>query len=62
MRRQCPPQALWHFEKAAALGRSLSGASRERWTSLLDRTGGAQVMSIELARPIERRQNVLALA
>jgi glutathione S-transferase len=62
VRRQCPPQTLWHFEKAAALGRALSGASRDRWLELLAGTGGEQVMGIALARSIERRKNTLVLA
>jgi len=62
MRRQCAPQALWHFDKAASLARGLAGSSRELWRALMQRTGGAQVMSISLARPIEHRDNVLVLA
>ena len=31
MRRQCAPQALWHFDKAASLARGLAGPSRDRW-------------------------------
>ncbi|NJD32450.1 MAG: glutathione S-transferase family protein [Gammaproteobacteria bacterium] len=62
LRRQCAPQALWHFEKAAALGRALSGTSAGRWADLLHRTGGEQVMALALARPLERRKNVLVLA
>jgi len=62
MRRQCAPQALWHFDKAASLARGLAGSSRELWRALMQRTGGAQVMSISLARPIVHRDNVLVLA
>ena len=62
MRRQCAPQALWHFDKAASLARGLAGSGRDLWQALMQRTGGAQVMSISLARPIAHRDNVLVLA
>jgi len=62
MRRHCAPQALWHFDKAASLARGLAGASRDRWHSLMQRTGGEPVMAIALARPIAHCNNVLALA
>jgi glutathione S-transferase len=62
MRRQCAPQALWHFEKAASLARGLAGPSRDRWHGLMQRTGGATVMAISLARPIAHDKNVLVLA
>jgi hypothetical protein len=62
MRRQCAPQALWHFDKAATLARGLAGPSRDRWHALVRRTGGESVMAIVLARPIEHSSNVLVLA
>lgn len=62
MTRSCPPQALWHFDQAAACGRELRGEARERWQSLLQRTGGEQTMALELARPMQRENNVLVLA
>ena len=62
MRRQCAPQALWHFDKAASLARGLAGPSRDRWHALMQRTGGEPVMAISLARPIAHRNNVLVLA
>jgi glutathione S-transferase len=62
MTRLCMPQSLWHFEKAAALARCLDGAALERWRALLERTGGAQIMAIELARPMKREDYLLVLA
>jgi hypothetical protein len=62
MRRQCAPQALWHFDKAASLARGLSGSSLDLWQALMQRTGGVQVMAISLARPIAHGNNVLVLA
>jgi glutathione S-transferase len=61
-RRQCAVQALWHLERVASRARSLTGASRELWNRLIAETGGQQVMSISLARGIERRNNMLVLA
>jgi glutathione S-transferase len=62
IQRQCAPQVLWHFEKAAALARSLTGESRGRWHDLLQRTDGAAVMALTLDRGIERRDNLLVAA
>ena len=62
MRRQCAPQALWHFDRAASLARGLAGSSRDRWHGLMQRTGGEPVMAIALARPIAHSNNVLVLA
>jgi glutathione S-transferase len=62
MRRQCAPQALWHFDKAASLARGLAGPSLDRWNALMQRTGGEPVMAISLARPVAHRKNVLVLA
>lgn len=59
--RASAPHALWHFAKAAALARSLHGEARARLAALLQRTGGEQVMSIELARPMQRDNYVLVL-
>jgi glutathione S-transferase len=60
--RQCAPQALWHFDKAAALARALTGESLARWQDLLRRTGGERVMALTLERNIERRKNLLVAA
>jgi len=62
MHRQCAPQALWHFDKAASLARNLAGSSRDQWHALMKRTGGAPVMAITLTRPITHSNNVLVLA
>jgi glutathione S-transferase len=61
VKRASAPQTLWHFEKAAAQARALSGASCDRLDALLKRVGGEEAMSLRLARPIERRGYVLAL-
>jgi len=61
IRRQCAAQALWHFEKAAALARGLTGETNHRFQELVRWTGGKQVMAISLARPLERRHNLLVL-
>jgi hypothetical protein len=61
IRRQCAPQALLHFERAASLGRGLAGETGKRWNALLAATGGEDVMSISLQRHMQRRRNVLTL-
>jgi hypothetical protein len=61
VRRASAPQTLWHFERAAALARALEGEARARFDALLERTGGAQVMAIRLARPLRRDDYVLVL-
>lgn len=53
------PRTLWNFHSAAAAARELNGDDRERWHALLARTGGEQVMALELARPMLRENNVL---
>jgi len=60
--RECWPQMLWHFDKATACVRELQGDAQARWQELLGRTGGGQVMALELARPLRRADNVLVLA
>jgi len=66
--RGCPihrasaPHGLWHFDKAAAHARGLSGEARRRFESLVKRTGGDSVMDIRLARPMKREDYVLVLA
>lgn len=62
IRRSSTPQALWHFDKAAALARALGGAECERFAALMQRVGGEPAMAIQLARPIVRQDYVLALA
>jgi glutathione S-transferase len=59
--RLCAPQSLWHFEQAAFLARQLEGTARQRWQSLIERTGGTATMSIELARPMKREDYLLVL-
>jgi len=59
--RNSAPHGLWHFDRAAAHARSLQGEARARFSALVQRTGGAQVMAIELARPLKRENYVLVL-
>ena len=61
-RRDSAPHGLWHFDKAAAHARELRGDAQSRFTTLLGRTGGEQVMAIRLARPMTRRDYLLAVA
>ena len=60
--RASAPHGLWHFDKAAAFARALSGEPRKRFEALVKRTGGERVMAIELARPMKREDYVLVLA
>jgi glutathione S-transferase len=59
--RRCAAQALWHFERAASLGRGLAGEAGQRWAALLAATGGEHVMSISLQRRMQRQRNVLTV-
>ena len=60
--RNCAPQTLWHFDRAAARARTLKGDAANRWKALLARTDGEQVMELQLARPMRRESTVLVLA
>jgi glutathione S-transferase len=62
IRRASSPHGLWHFDKAAAYARALTGEARSRFDALVHRTGGERVMSIRLPRPMTRRDYVLVLA
>ena len=62
MSRQCAPQSLWHFDKSAQLARRFEGAALTRWRELLERTGGTEVMAIQLARSMKRHDYLLVLA
>lgn len=59
--RASAPHGLWHFDKAAAYARALTGQARTRFDALVQRTGGEQVMAIKLARPMKREDYVLVL-
>jgi glutathione S-transferase len=61
VRRASAPHGLWHFDRAASHARALDGDARARFAALVQRTGGAQAMSIELARPLKRENCVLVL-
>jgi hypothetical protein len=61
MRRASAPHGLWHFEKAAACARDLTGEARSRFDALASRTGGERVMAIRLARPMLRQDYVLVV-
>jgi glutathione S-transferase len=60
--RRSAPHALWHFDKAAAHARALTGDAKNRFDALVQRTGGERVMAIRLARPMTRRDYVLVTA
>jgi glutathione S-transferase len=61
IRRSSSPHGLWHFDKAAAYARALTGEARSRFDALVRRTGGERVMAIRLARPMTRKDYVLVL-
>ena len=52
---------LWHFGKAAAYARTLTGDPRSRLDALVRRAGGERVMGMTLARPLERENFVLVV-
>lgn len=62
MHRSTSPHGLWHFDKAAAFARALTGQAAERFDALVRRTGGERVMAIHLARRMTRKDYVLVLA
>jgi glutathione S-transferase len=62
VQRASAPHGLWHFDKATAYARALSGEPRKRFDALVQRCGGQQVMAIELARPMKREDYALVLA
>jgi len=53
--------ALWHFGKAAAYARTLTGDARARLDALTRQTGGERVMGMTLARPLRRENFVLVV-
>lgn len=55
------PQALWHFERASSPARALTGTARERFAALVSEAGGEKLMTMRLARPIMRKDNVLVV-
>lgn len=59
--RASAPHGLWHFDRAAGRARSLQGEARDRFTALVERTGGAQMMAIRLTRPMRRENYALVL-
>ena len=61
VRRGCAPQALWHFDLAAAEARALNGPARERCGALMRRVGGESALAITLARPLRRADYVLVV-
>jgi glutathione S-transferase len=62
VQRTSAPHGLWHFDKAAAFARALTGEARSRFDALVHRTGGDSVMAIRPARPMMRKDYVLVLA
>ena len=61
IRRASVPHALWHFDRAASWARVLEGEARARFTALVQRTGGEEVMAIRLARRLKRENYALVL-
>jgi hypothetical protein len=61
VQRASAPHGLWHFDKAAAYARTLSGDAKSRFDALVGRTSGERVMSIRLARPMLREDYVLVV-
>jgi glutathione S-transferase len=59
--RASSPHELWHFDKAASHARALQDDAHSRFTSLIRRTGGEQVMAIRLARALKREHYLLVL-
>jgi len=59
VRRNSAPHGLWHFERAAQLARSLDGAARDRFASLVSRLGGGKCMDIRTLRPMAREDDAL---
>lgn len=62
VQRASAPHGLWHFDKAAAYARALTGDAHERFEALVHHTGGERVMAIRLGRPMTRQDYVLVLA
>jgi glutathione S-transferase len=52
---------LWHFNKAAAQARTLTGTARAQFDALVRQTGGERVMAITLARPLKRENCVVVV-
>ncbi len=61
MTRLCAPQSLWHFGKAATELRAFDAATRTRWRALLPEGPAGDVLSIELALPLRRHDNLLVV-
>ncbi len=61
VKRASSPHALWHFDKAAAIARTLAGDAAARFAALVQRNGGEAMMAITLARPMRRQDYVLVL-
>ena len=62
IQRASAPHGLWHFDRAAAHARSLTGDAKTRFDDLVRRTGGEQVLAIRLVRPMKREGYALVLA
>jgi glutathione S-transferase len=54
--------ALWHFDRAAASARTVTGEARARLDALVRRTGGERTMALTLARPLGRENFVVVVA
>lgn len=62
IQRASAPHSLWLFAKAQAAAGSLSGAAQQRVSDLVNRNGGEQVMTLQLARQMKRENYSLILA
>lgn len=61
VQRASMPHGLWRFAQVAEQARQLDGDALARLSALVERTEGAQVMSVRLARGMHRADNVLVL-
>lgn len=62
VQKACSTQTLWHVDKALSTAASLTGSSRNRFSQLLQNTGGEALFACRLARPIARANYALVLA
>ena len=62
MQRLSAPHMLWLFSRAADFARGLEDDARDRFASLLARTGGGETMALRLSRAMKREDYALVLA
>jgi len=61
MRRASHVHSLWQLARAQDAAAGLDGNAAARLASLLDRTGGSELMACRTSRPLLRENNVLVL-